>query len=103
MSYSLTDINFKTVADPKGLIEECDELGIDAVDMGIIGLTMGTSEPMLLTCARSSSGLNVAIGVYPMREQETGLFFYIQESRSRDSSDNAYAFNVISSVRLKDE
>ncbi|MBR1660643.1 MAG: nucleoside kinase [Oscillospiraceae bacterium] len=25
MSYSLTDINFKTVSDPKGFLEECDE------------------------------------------------------------------------------
>ena len=26
MAYQLSDINFKTVADPKGFIEECDEV-----------------------------------------------------------------------------
>ena len=26
MAYQLTDINMKTVADPKGFVEECDEL-----------------------------------------------------------------------------
>ena len=26
MAYQLTDINFRTVSDPKGFIEECDAL-----------------------------------------------------------------------------
>ena len=31
MSYSLTDINFKTVADPKAFLQECDERYADEI------------------------------------------------------------------------
>lgn len=57
MSYSLDEINFKTVADPKGFIEECDELYrrkiSKAADM--ISANMSRS-PIVLLSGPSGSG-----------------------------------------------
>lgn len=57
MSYSLTDINFKTVSDPKGFIEECDEAYrqkvAKAADMIIANMK---NSPIVLLSGPSGSG-----------------------------------------------
>lgn len=85
------------------LIEECDIFEIDARELGIMGLSLGTSEPMLFVYTKTNTGYNIAIGVYPERNKGYGLFFYIQECRAKDISDKSHAFNVITSIRLNNE
>ena len=57
MSYSLTDINFKTVSDPKGFLEECDERYRqeirDVVDRIVDNLAQS---PIILLSGPSGSG-----------------------------------------------
>lgn len=57
MNYSLQDINFKTVSDPKGFLEECDALYhdrvVEAADKIIGNLHRS---PIVLLCGPSGSG-----------------------------------------------
>ena len=57
MSYSLEEINFKTVSDPKGFIEECDDLYRQKVEKAaeLIAGNLKRS-PIVLLSGPSGSG-----------------------------------------------
>ncbi|MBR1496920.1 MAG: nucleoside kinase [Oscillospiraceae bacterium] len=57
MSYSLTDINFKTVSDPKGFLEECDALYMQEIrDVAERILNNLSQSPIILLSGPSGSG-----------------------------------------------
>lgn len=57
MSYSLSDINFKTVSDPKGFIEECDAAYAAKVARAADLITANLSKsPIVLLAGPSGSG-----------------------------------------------